>query len=74
MKIKIEQNKIDIDYLNSEPDFLILNTFRALRIALKVAILSSIQPNKKAVQKRVQNLHSLTDLKQVQNPLISVPY
>jgi len=48
--------------------------FQSPQNYLKVAILPLVRPNKKAVQKRVQNLHSLTDLKQVQNPLTSVPY
>lgn len=40
---------------------------------LQAAIIPVAQPNKKAVQKRVQNLHSLIPLKYVQIPLTSVP-
>ncbi len=40
---------------------------------LQVAIIPIAQPNKKAVQKRVQNLHSFIPLKQVQIQPTSVP-
>jgi len=40
---------------------------------LQVAIFPLVRPNKKIVQKRLQNLHSFTLLKYVQIPLTSVP-
>lgn len=47
--------------------------FQSPQNYLKVAILPLLRPNKKVVQKRVQNLHNSIPSKRVQIPLTSVP-
>lgn len=47
--------------------------FQSPQSYLKAAILPLTQPNKKTVQKRLQNLHSFIPVKYVQIPLASVP-